>query len=57
MPDLHFATTSTIFQMAKAGGPATPIATVGGHVWSMAADDSGLYYLDYDQGALYRVAR
>lgn len=43
--------------MAKAGGPATPIATVGGHVWSMAADDSGLYYLDYDQGALYRVAR
>ncbi len=54
---IYFATKSAIFQMAKSGGPATPIATVAGQVWSMAADDSGLYYLDYDKGELRRVAR
>jgi hypothetical protein len=54
---VYFATKDAIFQMPKAGGAPLPIATVIGDVWTMATDDSGLYYVDYTNGTVHRVAR
>ena len=54
---IYFATKTQIFQMAKAGGAPSPLAAVAGEVWSMAADDSGLYYLDYGTAELRRIPR
>ena len=39
-----------IFRKDRAGGEVTPVATSSGSIWSLAGDDSYLYWSDADNG-------
>ncbi|HEX7604752.1 MAG TPA: hypothetical protein VF316_24205 [Polyangiaceae bacterium] len=54
---VYFATNTAIFQIAKTGGVPSHLADIGGKVWRLAADESGLYFVDYGKGQIGRIKR